>query len=304
MAAILSGCGSTPRLEPADVIDRHVHRGADVLGFDRDSTTLVSGGWEGEVALWSLPEGRPWRIWKGHDGPVLGLGFSGTDVVSAGQDGWLYAWDRGGARRARVYTGSTITKAAIADGYALTGHADGWVRVWRLPEMHKVFEARLHRGEVRAVAIHAGGSRFASIGIDKHAYVWTLDTPARPLEPALTDTRSLAFSPDGETLFGGGWLRVFRWELERGTLRVLETDHWGVISGMEYVPSLHVLATISRVNDSSVYFLEPTTGKTLRTFTPQSLCGSTVRLSPNGRFLATTGDDGQVRIWDLDKHDG
>lgn len=72
-----------------------------------------------------------------------------------------------------------------------------------------------------------------------------------------------------------------------------------MIITIEYVPTLDVLATISRINDSSVYFLDPRTGMTVRTFTPQQLCGGAISMSPDARFLATTGDDGAVRMWGL-----
>ena len=93
---------------------------------------------------------------------------------------------------------------------------------------------------------------------------------------------------------------MFKWRIEDGRIDVLPTDHWGLISGIQYVPSLNVLATISRINDSSVYFLEPSSGATVKTFTPQRLCGGAITMSPNGRYLATTGDDGAVRMWDLE----
>jgi WD40 repeat protein len=60
-----------------------------------------------------------------------------------------------------------------------------------------------------------------------------------------------------------------------------------------------VLASISRVNDSSVFFLNPETGESVRHFQRQSICGTAVRVSPDERYMAATGDDGIVRIWNL-----
>ena len=48
-----------------------------------------------------------------------------------------------------------------------------------------------------------------------------------------------------------------------------------------------------------VYFLDPETGTPLRHFYRQSICGSAIRVSPDGRYLAATGDDGIIRMWDL-----
>jgi WD40 repeat protein len=100
-------------------------------------------------------------------------------------------------------------------------------------------------------------------------------------------------------LYGGGWLRIYRWSLEAGGFDTISTPHWGAIAGLQYVPGKDVLASISRINDSSVFFLDPVTGEEVRHFQRQSICGSALRVSPDERYLAATGDDGIVRIWDL-----
>ena len=111
--------------------------------------------------------------------------------------------------------------------------------------------------------------------------------------------RSLEFSPDAATLYGGGWRRLLRWQLDGQSVASVETPHWGYIAGLQYLPPERTLASISRVNDSSVYFLDPDTGSPTRHFYRQSICGSAVRVSPDGRYLAATGDDGIIRMWDL-----
>ena len=98
---------------------------------------------------------------------------------------------------------------------------------------------------------------------------------------------------------GGSWFRLFRWNLQDGALTILPTQHHGIIKSVEYV-SNGVLATISRQTDSSVYFLDPASGETLRSFQRHELCGGDITISPEGRYLATTSDDASVRIWVLE----
>ena len=81
-------------------------------------------------------------------------------------------------------------------------------------------------------------------------------------------------------------------------MTTLPTQHHGIIKSVEYV-SDDVLATISRQTDSSVYFLDPASGETLRSFQRHELCGGDIAISPGGRYLATTSDDASVRIWVL-----
>lgn len=297
---LLSGCSHvTSTYEHADFIDKQVHRGAEVLDFNAVSSRLVSGGWGGELALWSLPQGSPTMIWQGHEGPVHGLGFADPWVVSAGQDGWLKVWDDSGELHYQHDTGVAVERAAVSEKWVVSGHQDGSVRIWTLPRLELVRELRLHQSDVRAVAVQSGANRFASIGRDRQLFVWDADAKPRHFVSPPGMVRSLEFSPDGSTLWGGGWENLFKWDTDDGQLKVLPTDHWGLISSIDYVPTLDVLATISRINDSSVYFLDPNTGMTERTFTPQQLCGGAIAMSPDGRYLATTGDDGAVRMWDL-----
>lgn len=58
---------------------------------------------------------------------------------------------------------------------------------------------------------------------------------------------------------------------------------------------------IRRINDSPVLFLDPESGETLRTLRRHPVCGTTLALSPDGRYLANTGDDGIIRMFDLQK---
>ena len=301
MAVWLAACTNVPsKYEHADVIDRQVHRGSEALDFDDDSSTLVSGGWEGELALWPMPQGAPSVIWKGHDGPVHGLGFAGKWVVSAGQDGWIRVWDRRGELIREKDAGVAVERAAVSASMAVTGHRDGTVRGWSLPDLAVSMELDLHAREVKAVALNPQATRFASVGRDHKVFLWDAAGQTRRFVTPPGMVRSLAFSADGKALYGGGWVDLFKWSVADGRLVVLPTDHWGLISGIQYVETLNVLATISRINDSSVYFLDPDTGKTVKTFTPQQLCGGAITMSPNGRYLATTGDDGAVRMWDLE----
>ena len=113
------------------------------------------------------------------------------------------------------------------------------------------------------------------------------------------DTWTLAFSPDGQWLSGGTWFRLYRWNLDDGSLTTVSTEHYGLIKSVQYTGKGESLATISRQTDSSVYFLDPVSGAVTRRFQRHDLCGADVSVSPDGRYLATTSDDASVRIWVL-----
>ena len=286
--------------EAPRVINASVHRGSDSLDFDATSTVLASGGWEGEVALWNPSDDHPYHIWKAHSGYVNGVRFSGDNLVTAGYDGKLIVWDRDGERLRHVDARVPIISLDVSGDHVLSGHADGTVRLWRLSDLHLQDTYALHRNWVLAVSIHAGTRRLAASGNDGQVFVWQTDSRPRAVAVPPAYARSLTFSSDGSALYGGGWFRLFRWDPDSGELAVVPTQHWGVIASLQFVPDTNTLASISRLNDSSVYFLDAKTGATVRRFTRQKLCGGAVRVSPNRRFLAATGEDGAVRIWDLE----
>jgi len=298
----LAGC-ATPSI-PANVVLQNAHNNGYVLAFDGRSNTLASGGSGGRLRLWQLPSGREITGWHAHSGSVQGIHFLDQDreLLSAAYDGTIALWTRDGRLLKRFLTPSPVTDmaAAEADDLIVTGHRDGHVRLWRLGDFSLLGDLPLHRGAVRAVAIHARGGQLASSGTDGHVFYWRLgDHAPRALPAPPTDAWSLAFSPDGTTLMGGGWFKLFRWRLDDATLEVLPTPHHGLVKSISYSRDGRRLATIGRQTDSAVYLLDARTGAVIKRFQPHELCGSYVLLSPDGRYLASTSDDASVHIWDL-----
>ena len=301
LALLAPGCSVWQQGDVApDYVDDSTHRGVEVLAFDAESTTLASGGWDGRIALWTLGGERPERVWQAHDGSAQGVAFSGEQLISGGQDGRLTLWDRDGQARQSVDTGSGIAHVMVLNGRVVTGHYDGSVRAWTLPELDLRMHLELHDGEVvAALAVDALSGRIASSGYGGRVFLIDDATHYRELERPPTDAVSLSFVPGGDALYGGGWTRLYRWDVGAKTFESISTPHWGDIAGLQYLPREKVLASISRINDSSVFFLDPVTGESVRHFQRQSICGSAIQVSTDERYLAATGDDGIVRIWDL-----
>lgn len=306
MLVLLWGCAAAPWDEPLWSRE-DAHGNGSVVAFDAASAWFASGGLEGRIRLWRLPDGEPGRGWTGHRGPVMGLAFPGRDrsLLSVGWDGTLALWRSPGVLARRVVTGTPVTALAIdrESGRAVTGHDDGSVRWWSLPGLDELDRARIHRASVRATAIQAGGTTAASSADDGTVMLRSLRGAPRALAEPPTDAWSLVFSADGRYLFGGGWFDLYRWTLDEpgdDGLRLLPTEHHGIIAALDVLPD-GGLASISRQTDSAVYILDPESGDSRRRFRRHDLCGAAIRVSPDGRWLGTTSDDASVRLWRLDR---
>ncbi|BAV33328.1 hypothetical protein SCL_1013 [Sulfuricaulis limicola] len=298
----LTGCASTPRI-PANVILHDVHNNGYALAFDTASKVLASGGSEGRIRLWSLPEGTELGGWTAHDGSLQGLQFLNHDreILSAGYDGLLALWTREGKLIKRLATPSPVTDMVADEATALvvTGHRDGHVRLWHLTDFALLQDLPLHRGAVRAVAYHPATRQVASGGTDGVVFYWRPGEQPRSLPAPPTDAQDLAFAPAGDILLGSGWFNLFRWRLADASLTVLPTAHRGIVKSISFDRDGRQLASIGRQTDSAVYLLDAQTGNVLQRFQPHELCGTVVLFSPDGRYLASTSDDANIHLWDL-----
>lgn len=178
---------------------------------------LASAAWDGTVRLW--PEGAPPRVLEGHRGNVNAVVFRSDGVpVSAGFDGTVRAWGDDGVPQVIAEFGLPQNAlASLPTGRVAAGGVDGAVRL--IAPDGEVREVYAGNRPVVALAVNGAGTLLAAatiggsvavIGLPEGRLLHTLDGPGTPVW-------SVAFAPDGRTLWtGGADRRVRRWDAAAG----------------------------------------------------------------------------------------
>ena len=277
--------------------------------FTPEGTYLVSGGSDGSVRVWNIPERRQLFILTGHDGAVTGVATAsdGAHCASAGQDRTIRLWNLTSRRTELVIrTGeATVNKIAFSpDGGLLAGGAtDGTLRVWRTADGTLLQTLHGHKGSVRGDVRFAPDGRFlASCSVDGTVRLWMTDGWQQ--HSVLTGHEeavyALSFSSDGEMLASGGYDGTVRlWSADTGRELASFAGQDGHVLSVSFSPDDRYLA--SSTHEGRVNVWDAHNGDLAMTAATHDAVVQTVLYSPDGRLLATAGYDGALRLWRVEK---
>lgn len=240
----------------------------DILLFSPDGKKLASAAWlYNRVSIWDAESGRQLYALNGDRGGIWSATFSpdGRQLLTGGAHGVIPVWDMHTGKRAESIkvAGNGVYTIAFAPGRKLLAGA-----VWR-------------QGDVSIVLLDAKSGR-----------------ELRRISGLTRDVRSLAFSPDGKTLFSGDNGGVIQlWDVDRAT-ETTPTRGDRTVTALALSPSGDVLYSSSpRSGDamtSQVVLSDTRTGREIA-----RLQGSSpLALSADGRTLACAAEGTTVLLWD------
>ncbi len=244
------------------------------LSFSPDGKTFVSGGGDNTIRLWDVQTGDIKRFFEGHWGDVNSVVFSpdGKMLASGSDDGTVRLWN--------VHTGETFA--------TLKGNA-------KFPE------------GINALAFSPNGTTLASATTDQ-IWLWDVRTKQmiRIFEGHTWNVSALAFSPDGETLASAGWDWTLRlWEAATGKLQKTFGEHTSSVNTVAFSPDRGTLASASHglirlwnTNGVPLRLWYARTGEHLENFIYHIDYVWTVVFSPDGKLIASSGNDSRLRLWE------
>jgi WD40 repeat protein/DNA-binding SARP family transcriptional activator len=270
------------------------------VGFGPGNDRLVSAGDDGTVKTWDSGTALGWFV-PGDAGPA-DFAQDGSAIATVGGDGTARIFDaRDGSllrtlRGPEGYTDGSFSASGdqIVIGYDLAARIHVWP--WRRGERRTV---QLPEGKgMNAVRFEAAGERIVYADAEGKLAVRDLATGDEvELLGGPADVWAVAFSPDGTRVAAVGeqtGVMVWRVDSPDRPERTYK-GYRGHLNALAYLPDGRIVTAGS---DQTVRIWGPRGSVVLRGHTNEV---TTVVVSPDGKRIFSTAQDGTLRLWDAQR---
>lgn len=282
------------------------------IAFHPDGNLFASSDKSGIVRTWRLSniqDGenqnenvvRNWpESFVAHDDRIWSLDFSpdGETLVTGCRDGTIRSWTAKPLLRHATGASYLELQAVWIDNHQLIVTGEGHLAFWDLTtntkQLGEVFSDR-----IQSIAVSHDGKQMATGHELGKVRVWDVASQSvtQEFEQHTGTVHALTFASNGTWLISCGEDgRVIRWDLDRGTHRLLHRfdSH---CKSVALSPTDQTLAAAVQ-NDIYVLDLTDVNRPPIRITGHQNSVDSMV-FSPDGGSLASASDDRTIRIWDM-----
>ncbi len=293
------------------------------VSFSPDGKTLVCGSRDGNIHLWDTQTLEKINTIDNHLALWSEIDFSpdGETIASIGRDNTLRLLDTTSGKLISTGHGQYDLLASVSyspDGETIaTGSItyplsisiwsanENSIRLWDVSTGKTKATLYGHKSNVSSVAFHpyepivaASVNKGAVVLWDTISYkpLWTIPTE-------ITQTKQVAYSPNGRILVTGDSSAIRLWDFSRREL-ITEIPHPSAIgTNIVFSPDGRLIASVS--GSQQLYIWNLYTEERTIINTGHTYRYVKITFSPDGKTLISAGDrkDGTIRFWDSSNGD-
>ncbi|HAX76429.1 MAG TPA: hypothetical protein DCY88_11465 [Cyanobacteria bacterium UBA11372] len=277
------------------------------VAISPDNKTIAAGGSDGNLYLWNLQGKLTRKMLTVPNNRINSVAFSPNNsniLVAGGSDGKLRLWNLQGQPTGKTLAAHNkgINSVVFSpDGKIIvTGGGDGNFRLWDLQGNPIGKPFTVGKSGVSSVAVMFNRKMNSTIvvsgSLDGTVSLWNLKEGKRKqaFSAHKNGVNSVAFSPNGGTIItGGGDGKVNLREWEGKIKQTFTANEFGVTS-VAFIDDKTIISssmTVRRWNLQGKPIDPP--------FRGHSRLVKSIAISRDRQLLVTGGDDGKVKLWDL-----